>query len=156
LIALWIATALLAKARGQKGRSEYEAVTPLTEAEKEFYKVLTGLYGTSVLIWPKVRLLDLVRPRKTLDRSTLQIAKNRVSSKHVDFVLVRPEDLTILGVIELDGRTHDRPSNQDRDALVDNALTQAAIPICRIKSRRNYDPILLAKQITAAFEPGSR
>ncbi len=137
--------------RSGAGRSPYRAVPLFSAAEAEFYHCLVEIYGASAIVCPKVRLLDLIRPQQGLDKSTYQVAFNRVARKHVDFVILRPDDLTVLGVIELDDRSHDRQDRADRDLFVDDALQQSGIPVCRVKCRRQYDLDLLATQLDAAF-----
>ena len=137
--------------RGGANRSLYAARSLLSPAETDFYYCLVHYYGASAILCPKVRLGDLIGPRKGLDKSTYQTALNRVSSKHVDFVILRPEDLTVLGVIELDDSSHSRQDRADRDGFKDDALRQANIPICRVKARRQYDLDILGKQLHSAF-----
>jgi very-short-patch-repair endonuclease len=125
----------------------------LTPAETVFYRCLVELYGTVAVVCPKVRLGDLIQPRRDLDSKRFWSAFNRVLAKHVDFVLLRPEDLTVIGVIELDDRSHERQDRADRDQFVDEALRQGGIPICRIKNRRQYDLNALCQQLNTAFAP---
>src|SRR3990170_2056730 len=57
----------------------------LTEAERSFYEVLQRAVGEELIVFPKVRLADLVwLPKGTAGRQALL---NRVLSKHVDFVI---------------------------------------------------------------------
>jgi len=149
LVAL-VATALLRRAQD---RSDYRAVDLLSPAEIEIYRCLTQLYGMSASICPKVRLADLIMPQKGLDRSKFQTAFNRISAKHVDFVILRVEDLVVLGVVELDDRSHSRQDRIDRDGFVDDALRQCGIPVCRVKAKRSYDLNELCAQLNDAFSP---
>ncbi len=151
LVVAVIGLALVVRWMRGAGRSPYRAVPLFSPAEAEFYHGLVEIYGTSAIICPKVRLLDLIRPQQGLDKSTYQTAFNRVAKKHVDFVILRPEDLSVLGVIELDDRSHERQDRADRDMFVDDALQQSGIPVCRVKCRRQYDLDLLATQLHAAF-----
>jgi Protein of unknown function (DUF2726) len=143
---------LVAKRLFRRGNhSEYRAVPLLSPAEAEFFRCLVDLYGASAVVCPKVRLVDLVRPSQEMDRSKFQIAFNRVSAKHVDYVLLRPDDLGVLGVVELDDRSHGRQDRADRDVFVDDALRQGGIPVCRVKARRQYDLNDLSQQLNEAF-----
>jgi hypothetical protein len=142
---------LALSSRRNKARSEYRAVPLLSPGEAELYRCLIKLYGTGAIICPKVRLVDLIRPHHDMDRSKFQTAFNRVSSKHVDFVILGAEDLTVLGVVELDDRSHERESRASRDGFVDDALHQAGIRMCRIKARRHYDPEPIYAQLNEAL-----
>ena len=60
----------------------------LTPSELSFYHVLrSSLPAETYLICPKVRLADIVDVDKGLDKSRRRSAVNRITSKHVDFVL---------------------------------------------------------------------
>src|SRR3989337_567741 len=64
----------------------------LTEAERSFYEVLQRAVGEELIVFPKVRLADLVwLPKGTAGRQALL---NRVLSKHVDFVICARSSLT--------------------------------------------------------------
>jgi very-short-patch-repair endonuclease len=136
-----------------KNRSEYQRVALLSLGETEFYRCLLELYGASAIVCPKVRLLDLVCPRKGLDRRQRQSALNRVWAKHVDFVVLRVDDFSVWGVVELDDRSHDRQDRAGRDAFKDDALRQGGIPVCRVRAKRHYDLNELWHQLNEAFAP---
>jgi hypothetical protein len=66
----------------------------LTAAERSFYGVLRGVIGDDIVVFAKVRLIDLVwMPQGTENR---QSHMNRVVSKHVDFVLCDSENVAPL------------------------------------------------------------
>jgi hypothetical protein len=106
----------------------------LSRAEAAFYRVARHALPESVLLFPKVRLIDVIKS-EWRDAS----AKNRIIQKHLDFVIVEANSFRILGVIELDDRSHDRGDRMRRDAFVDKALASAGIPIVRIKASVGYD-----------------
>lgn len=104
-------------------------------------------------IFAKVRLADIVRPVHNRRSGAWQSAFNRVSSKHVDFVLCAPANMRVLIVIELDDRTHDRSNRKDRDTLVNSALADACIPLLRISAKPTYSPAQLREQLAALPRP---
>ncbi len=116
-----------------------------SKGEGAFFRVLSNAVQGRYLIMAKVRLSDLVLIRAT--GSTWAKARNQIQSKHVDFVLLDPAGLTIQVVIELDDRSHEREDRKDRDALVDQILAEAEIPILHITATYNYDPHQLLRQI---------
>jgi hypothetical protein len=118
----------------------------LTRGERVFYHTLGHcLDADRHRIFAKVRLLDLVwLPKGTTQR---QSHRNRVQSKHVDFVICSADALRPLLVIELDDRSHDRADRQERDAFVDAALRSAGLPLLRMKAAANHDRNALAAQI---------
>ncbi|MGA9453526.1 MAG: DUF2726 domain-containing protein, partial [Verrucomicrobiia bacterium] len=106
LVALGVIAALLRRFAGVAkvgGVSAYEAVPALlTPAERSFFGVLQQALGSDYHVFAKVRLADIVRPVRNPSRSGWQSAFNRITGKHVDFVLCDPARLGVVGVIELD------------------------------------------------------
>jgi hypothetical protein len=130
----------------------YEAVPSLlTPAERSFFGVLQQSLASDYQIFAKVRLADIVRPVRNPSRSGWQSAFNRTSGKHVDFLLCDLERLNVVGVIELDDRTHERFERGLRDSLVDSALADAGIPILRISTRQSYSPAQIREQVQKLF-----
>jgi hypothetical protein len=134
-------------------RQDYCRAEFLSPAETEFFRCIVQIYGSMAIVSPKVRLLDLAKPNEALGRRESKVALNRVSAKHVDFALLRPDDLSVFGVVELDDRSHQRKSRVERDDFVDDVLRQAGIPVCRVKFRWRYDPDVLCRQLNEAFAP---
>ena len=121
----------------------------LSRAERSFYEVLRTAVGEEWTIFVKVRLLDLVwLPRGT---SNAQSHRNRVQSKHVDFVLSDPRTIGPVLVIELDDASHRRSDRQRRDAFVDAVLQGAGLPILHVAVRSGYVTADLSRQIRAAI-----
>jgi hypothetical protein len=128
----------------------YEAVPALlSPAERSFFGVLQQAVPSDYLIFAKVRLADIVRPVQSPSRSGWQSAFNRITGKHVDFVLCDLLHLEVLAVIELDDKTHKRFDRGTRDGLVDSALAEARIPVLRIPARQAYSPAQIREQILA-------
>ena len=75
-------------------------------------------------------------PDGTLNR---QSWSGRVRQKHLDFVLCDRERVCPVLVIELDDSTHQRADVRARDAVKDEVLEAAGLPILRVAARRAYD-----------------
>jgi hypothetical protein len=130
----------------------YEAIpTLLTPAERSFFGVLHQALAPDYHLFVKVRLADIVRPVQEPSRSGRQAAFNRISSKHVDFVLCDLAHLKVIGVIELDDSTHERFERGIRDSFVDSALTKAGIPVLRFSARHSYLLAEIREQARRAF-----
>jgi Protein of unknown function (DUF2726) len=139
-----------ARASGSQPTISYEAVSALlSPAERSFFGVLQQAVSSDHLIFAKVRLADIVRPAQNPSRSGWQSAFNRISGKHVDFVLCDSLHLKVLVVIELDDKTHRRFDRGTRDGLVDSALADARIPVLRIPAQHTYSPTQVRQQILA-------
>ncbi len=132
---------LLALARGKKGVVTYPYVAApglFTEAESRFLRALEQA-APEYRVFGKVRVADVIRVQKGLSNSARTSALNRITSKHVDFVLCRPHDLSVVCAVELDDKTHERKDRRARDVFLENALAAAEVPLVRVKTVKSYD-----------------
>jgi ssDNA-binding Zn-finger/Zn-ribbon topoisomerase 1 len=118
----------------------YTQIGPLfTKAERSFLGVLNKACGDDAVVFGKVRVADILKPEKGLDRSSWQRAFNRISSKHFDYVLCNPSDLSILSVVELDDSTHTQAKTIKRDKLVEDACASSSLKLHRFKAAHSYN-----------------
>ena len=117
--------------------------------ELAFWKVLTTACPPDLVVCPMVRLADLVK----CDRASFRNGMfNRMSQKHVDFVLIGADRGDILLVIELDDKSHLAPKRRARDELVDTILERAGILILRMQPAKEHQPITLRMRIDALLQ----
>jgi very-short-patch-repair endonuclease len=136
----------LARLSGNEGSSAFERRGALvTESELRFYRALAAAVGGSWSVFPMVRLADVVKVRKGIIAA--QTWRNRTFGKHVDFVLCDNDSLNVRLAIELDDVSHEQPSRQQRDTLVNQALRSAGLPLLRVPVAETYDKIALRKAI---------
>jgi hypothetical protein len=126
----------------------YESLFP--PAERSFLGVLEQAVGNQYKIFGKVRLADIVLPRHGLSRSDRQKAFNRISSKHLDFVLCRQEDLSIVCALELNHKSHQQIKRQNRDQFLKQTCNTAHVPLLMFSAKRGYAVSELKSQITKA------
>ena len=113
-------------------REAYQSRQLFTKREyQEYQKLKQYADAKGWLICPKVRLWDLIEPKKGVGKK--QSLQNMIQAKHVDFVLVDP-DMNIIGVLELDDSTHDRADRRARDSFVRDALEGAGIVMIQTRS----------------------
>jgi hypothetical protein len=109
-----------------------------TPAERSFYGVLEQSVGGSVKVLGKVRVADVITPKKGLSRSEWQKAFNKISAKHFDFVLCKNDDLSIICAIELDDSSHNSKNRQKRDVFLKGACEAASIPLIQVPAKSGY------------------
>ncbi len=80
----------------------------------------------------KVRLADFIQPLNTPNRKDYYHWFNRISAKHVDFLVCETETIRPLCAIELDDYTHRYKNRQDRDEFVNNVYKSINLPILHI------------------------
>lgn len=107
----------------------------LSKAEKNFYDVLRlALNGKPVLLFVKVRLLDVIHPaEKNVS------ALNKVQSKHLDFLVCDKNYISPLLAIELDDLSHVMLKRVERDNFLEAALASANLPLLRFPVQKTYD-----------------
>lgn len=126
--------------------------TVLTPAELAFYSALAPIVHPGFMISAKVRLADLFDARVG---KRWQTAFNKISRKHIDFVLTDPRTSRILCAIELDDRSHQRPDRIERDGFVNQLFASHRLPLLRIPFARTYSAHDLRTKLAAAGLPVS-
>ncbi len=124
--------------------------TLMTPAEQSFFDVLEPLVRSSCRVSSNVRLLDLFHIRPG---SGQQSAFNKISRKHVDFVLTEHGSSRILCAIELDDSSHNRPDRIERDAFVNELFASLNLPLLRIPFSWTYNVPGLRSELLKAGVP---
>jgi len=117
----------------------------LTKAERAFFGVLCQCIAPEQQIFSKVRLEDLIYVRKGTEER--QGYRNRIKSRHIDFLICDKTYVRPLLAIELDDKSHNTQRAIKRDTFVDGALESAGLPLLRVGAARTYDASLLSRTI---------
>lgn len=140
LVAMAAISAAMKAKKGTENSFQYiNRKKLMTPAERSFYGVLTQAVGNDIEIFSKVRLADIVSPENGLSRSDWQKAFNKISAKHIDFVLCAKNNLEILCAIELNDSSHNARSRTDRDGLVETICRSAQVPFLTISAKASYN-----------------
>lgn len=124
----------------------------LSPAEFSFYKVLASLVGSRLIILTKVRLADIffvARPNENV------LYFNRISQRHVDFLLCTPSTMKPVVGIELDDASHNQPSRQQRDEFVDKVFLTAGLPLLHMPVQREYNSREISTRLAQLFKTGT-
>ena len=147
---------LLARLRRRPGRLPYQLQPALfTPAERSFLGALEQALGDELRLFGKVRVADVVKVEGVRDRSARQRAFNRISAKHFDFLLCRPDDLAVVAAVELDDRSHGARKRRKRDDFLREVCGAAGLPLLNITARRSYSVEELRREVgaVAALRP---
>lgn len=110
----------------------YQAKYLLTKNEWYEHKKLQKIAAEKgLVICPKVRLLDIIEPRK--GEKDYKSLFYKVQAKHVDF-LICDQSMHIKAVLELDDNSHNQKDRQSRDTFVDQILTSVGYKVIRTHS----------------------
>ncbi len=121
----------------------------LSPAELSFYKVLESIVGTQLAIQLKVGLRDIffvARPNEN------QSFRNRISQKHLDFLVCDSKTMKPLFGIELDDTSHKRSDRQERDAFVDKVFRTAKLPLLHFPVQHAYSRDEIVNKIAPLFK----
>ena len=124
----------------------------LSPAEISFYHILLSAAGDRFTVCPKVNLNDIFfvsRPDQN------QAARNRISRKHVDFLLCDSRSMRPRVGIELDDSSHAREDRQTRDALVQQVFDAAGLALLRFPAQRAYNISDVASRLSSSFDQGT-
>lgn len=116
----------------------------LSNAELSFYHVIRSITPENQVITCKCRLEDIVSIENCPERKSY---RNRIKSRHIDFVIFNPNSNHIEYVIELDDRSHKTEKAIETDQLKDQIFERIKIPLIRIPARRTYEPKEIKKII---------
>lgn len=110
----------------------YQAKYLLTKNEwHEYRKLKQYAQELGLQVCPKVRLLDIIEPRKGVQNYKSLFYK--IQAKHVDFLLC-DQNLYIKAIVELDDGSHDKSDRQERDRFVDQILASVGYKVIRTRS----------------------
>jgi len=124
----------------------------LSKAEKAFYQVLLPVIPDDHVLFPKVRVADVLSVRSGFEKR--QSLLNRISSKHFDFVVCDRKWLEPRMAIELDDASHGSPDREARDSFLDGACEAAGLPLLHIPARSTYDQKALGEDVRKNLSPG--
>lgn len=123
-----------------------------SQAERAFLSALEKAVGKQFRIFAKVRIADVIGVKLSCGQRDQQVAFNKISCKHFDFVLCDKRSMKIMAAVELDDRSHSLKERQERDLFVNAVCLAAKLPLIRVPVRRYYGEAQLQKQIFDSLE----
>jgi len=116
----------------------------LSPTELSYFQVLKSVLGSKAAICAKVRLADLIFVKS---KANYMSHFNRISPRHIDFIICYPKTMKPILAIELDDSSHIRPRQQESDLFLDDALAAAGLPLLRVTAQRQYSQQQLIDQL---------
>ena len=102
----------------------------LTNYEKKLYSILAPFcVRNNLILLSKIRMADFVH---AYQGRNFYHWFNRISAKHVDFLICQPDSFKPLLAVELDDYTHQYKSRQDRDDFVNSVYRSVGLPVLHI------------------------
>ena len=119
--------------------SAYSRCGPLaTPTELAFLNALEPALDPDQRAFMKVRLGDVVAPKRARNEKGHFAALNRVTAKHLDYVVCDRASTQVLYAIELNDKSHDRADRAQRDKFVLEAMASAGVPLIVFQAARSY------------------
>jgi hypothetical protein len=109
----------------------------LSPSELSFYKILSLVIPKEFVIFTKVALKDIFFVTEK-DRSKQSTYHNKISKKHVDFLVCNASSMKPVCGIELDDSSHGRQDRVIRDDFVNQVFKNAGLPLIRYTNKRSY------------------
>jgi Protein of unknown function (DUF2726) len=122
-------------------------------AERSFLGALEQAVAGEYRVFGKVRIADVASVKSNPNRASWQRAFNRISAKHFDFVLCKPDDLSIVCAVELDDQSHQQTKRKDRDHFVVGLCNAIGLPLLQIPAQRAYSVPELRSTVSLAVNP---
>jgi len=126
----------------------------LTRRENEFFSVLRPIaekHNLFVCIKPRMAdFISVIFP-KSENKSKYFSYFNKISAKHIDFLLVDNTSRPVMG-IELDDSTHQQTKRSSRDAFVKNVYNSIGLKTFHLL---HYSPEILDECIRSVLIPTS-
>ena len=138
IVAFLVKVVLPSLGKGQVVLPYQKEPVLFTPAERSFLAVLEPALGDQFRVLGKVRLADVIRVKSGLSGSERRQAFNRIQSKHLDFVVCDPNDLSVQFVVELDDSSHQQARRLARDEFLNKALAAAGVPVFHFPVKRSY------------------
>ena len=158
LVILVVVAALFLAVAGKRAGGGFKigfpyvpAKTLFSPAERSFLGVLDQVVGPEHRVFGKFRVADLASVKPGLAPSTRQGALNRVAAKHVDFVVCRASDLTVVCAVELSDSSHASKRAQARDELLGNVCKAIGLPLLQVPAKRAYSVTELQTQFASVI-----
>lgn len=155
-LAVFIILGVLKSKQGDAGSIGFPyrpARTLFSNAERSFLGVLDQAVGSEHRVFGKVRLADLANLKQGLGNRARQGALNRIAYKHIDFIVCRSNDLSVVCVVELNDKTHSSGRAQYRDEFVLKVCQTINLPLLMIPAKHAYSPQDVRAQFLAAISP---
>lgn len=124
----------------------YERKLLLTKNEWAFYKklkVITDKHNLHIL--SKVRMEDIIQVKNGLTNSEKASARGRIKSRHIDFIIARPENLKILLAIELDDGSHKFKKVKEIDNFKNEVFEAVGLPYIRTYGNDDIEKLICEK-----------
>ena len=140
LIAIAILVKTLTAGKSRPPRHPYQKQIALFSPDDQvFHRALTEAVGENYVIFGKIRVADIIVPKKGTPRAEARRAFAPIAGRHFDFVLCEKHNLTVACTIQLTDKTN--PARKpDLGNPIKAICETVALPSRAFTSRPNILP----------------
>jgi len=122
----------------------------LSAAERNFFECLINSLGDEFFIFTKVRMLDIVEPTPSANWIEKKTVSQRLANECLDYVLCKPNDMSIFGVIELENfeKGTNKKMRASREKLVSDVCKTANLRLFYFDIRQDYRSMDIRRLVT--------
>ena len=120
-------------------------------SERTFMAVLEQATGKDFRVLGKVRASELLAPQDGMSYGARTAAQASLDRMHFDFVLCKPDNLTVLCAIVLNNRPQKHKRGEGRERYLIDACHSAGLPLIEFDARPVYSPAEVSRKIAEAI-----
>lgn len=122
----------------------------LSAAERNFFDCLITSLSDEFFIFTKVRMLDIVEPTPSSNWLEKKAIAQRLNNECLDYVLCKPADMSIFGVIELENfeKGSNKKMRASREQLVSDVCKTANLRLFYFDIRQDYRSMDIRRLVT--------
>lgn len=106
--------------------------------DRAFYRTLKGAVGDEYEIFGKIRVADIVLPRKGASRHDARLAFSPIAGRHFDFVLCDKTNLTVVCAIQLRDKANPTKWTDDQNNPLKTVCEAVGLPFVRCDIKADY------------------
>lgn len=124
---------------GKMARLLYQKHSALfSPDDRVFFRALKQAVGDEYEIFGKIRVADVVLPKKGASRKDSRLAFNPIAGRHFDFVLCDRDNLTIACAIQLFDKTNPERHGEPTDDPLKPICENVGLPLVRFQIKAEY------------------
>jgi hypothetical protein len=153
LLALLILSRLIfKKSQGKASRSPYQKHTALFSPDDQaFFRALREAAGEDFEVFGKIRVADIVMPKKGVPRDTVRTAFNPIAGRHFDFVLCDRNSLAVVCAIQLHDKINPARQTEHPDDTLRPICESISLPFVRFHIKADYSAEELRERLDKAM-----
>lgn len=139
LIVVAILVRVFARNGSKTSKHPYQKYIALfSPDDRVFYEALKEAVGDKYEIFGKIRVADIVLPKKGSSRDDARLAFSPIAGRHFDFVLCDKKNLAVTCAIQLRDKTNPARQAEDQKRPLQSVCEAVALPFVRFDIKADY------------------